>query len=150
MGLIKLIRNVEVYGPKYLGKKDVLIVGEKIGFIDEHMQVQVPEVEVYDGDGMVAIPGLIDSHVHFTGGGGEGGFSTRTPELKISDCIKNGVTTLVGCLGTDGVTRGLENLYAKSKAMEQAGVTTYIYTGSYRVPPVTFTGSIQRDLVLID
>jgi beta-aspartyl-dipeptidase (metallo-type) len=150
MGLIKLIRNVEVYGPKYLGRKDVLIVGEKIGFIDEHMQVQVPEVEVYDGDGMVAIPGLIDSHVHFTGGGGEGGFSTRTPELKISDCIENGITTLVGCLGTDGVTRGLENLYAKSKAMEQAGVTTYIYTGSYRVPPVTFTGSVQRDLVLID
>lgn len=150
MSLIKLIRNVELYGPGYMGRKDVLIVGEKIGFIGEDVQVQMPDVEVYDGDEMVAIPGLIDPHVHFTGGGGEGGFSTRTPELKISDCIKNGVTTLVGCLGTDGVTRSLENLYAKSKAMEQAGLTTYIYTGSYRVPPVTFTGTIQRDLVLID
>jgi len=150
VSLIKLIRNVELYGPEYMGRKDVLIVGEKISFIGEDVQVQMPDVEVYDGDGMVAIPGLIDPHVHFTGGGGEGGFLTRTPELKISDCIRNGVTTLVGCLGTDGVTRSLENLYAKSKAMEQAGLTTYIYTGSYRVPPVTFTGTIQRDLVLID
>lgn len=68
MSLIKLIRNVELYGPEYMGRKDVLIVGEKISFIGEDVQVQMPDVEVYDGDGMVAIPGLIDPHVHFTGG----------------------------------------------------------------------------------
>jgi beta-aspartyl-dipeptidase (metallo-type) len=44
----------------------------------------------------------------------------------------------------------MENLYAKAKALETQGITTYIYSGSYSVPPVTLTGSMTRDLVLID
>uniref|UniRef100_A0A7C5Y2T5 Isoaspartyl dipeptidase n=1 Tax=Fervidobacterium nodosum TaxID=2424 RepID=A0A7C5Y2T5_9BACT len=148
--MLKLIKNAYVYAPEEIGIVDILIAGDKIAWIEKEMNVLVPEIEVYDAKGLIAIPGLIDPHVHITGGGGEGGFSTRTPELKISDCVKNGVTTVIGCLGTDGITRSLENLYAKAKALEIEGLTSYIYTGSYRVPPVTFTGSIQKDLVLID
>ncbi|MEN3043047.1 MAG: beta-aspartyl-peptidase [Fervidobacterium sp.] len=148
--MIKLIKNAYVYSPKYLGSVDILIAGSKIVRIEREMNILMPDVEVYNASGLIAIPGLIDPHVHITGGGGEGGFSTRTPELRIKDCIMNGVTTVVGCLGTDNVTRSLENLYAKSKALEKEGLNTYIYTGSYRIPPITFTGSVQKDLILID
>lgn len=148
--MIKLIKNAYVYSPKYLGSVDILIAGSKIVRIEREMNILMPDVEVYNASGLIAIPGLIDPHVHITGGGGEGGFSTRTPELRIKDCIMNGVTTVVGCLGTDSVTRSLENLYAKSKALEKEGLSTYIYTGSYRIPPITFTGSVQKDLILID
>jgi beta-aspartyl-dipeptidase (metallo-type) len=99
---------------------------------------------------LIAVPGLIDGHVHMTGGGGEGGFATRTPELVLSDVIRGGVTTVVGCLGTDGVTRSLENLLAKARALDEEGISTFIYTGYYAVPTATFTGSVERDLLLID
>jgi len=148
--MLKLIKNAYVYAPEEIGIVDILIAGDRIAWIEKEMNVLVPEIEVYDAKGLIAIPGLIDPHVHITGGGGEGGFSTRTPELKISDCVRNGVTTVIGCLGTDGITRSLENLYTKAKALEIEGLTSYIYTGAYRVPTVTFTGSIQKDLVLID
>jgi len=148
--LLKLIKGIEVYSPKYLGIKDVLIVGDKIGKIDDEVDILGVEVEIIDGKGKRLLPGFIDSHVHITGGGGEGGFKTRTPEIVLSDVIKGGITTIVGTLGTDGITRSLENLYAKAKALEEEGITTFIYTGSYRVPPVTFTGSIMKDLILID
>lgn len=148
--LLKLIKGIEVYSPKYLGIKDVLIVGDKIGKIDDEVDILGVEVEIIEGKGKKLLPGFIDSHVHITGGGGEGGFKTRTPEIVLSDVIKGGITTIVGTLGTDGITRSLENLYAKAKSLEEEGITTFIYTGSYRVPPVTFTGSIMKDLILID
>lgn len=107
-------------------------------------------VEVIDGNGMILMPGLIDSHAHITGGGGEGGARTRTPEIQLTDIIKGGVTTLVGVLGTDGCTRTMTNLLAKAKGLEEEGITTYVYTGSYRIPVRTLTGSIQDDIILFD
>lgn len=95
-------------------------------------------------------PGLIDQHVHITGGGGEAGYHSRTPEITLSGIIRYGTTTVVGTLGTDGCTRSLENLYSKAKALEYEGISTFIHTGSYALPSVTFTGSVTRDLVLID
>ncbi|AMW33200.1 beta-aspartyl-dipeptidase (metallo-type) [Fervidobacterium changbaicum] len=149
--MIKIIKNAKVFSPEYIGKKDVIFY-HKVIHVGEGVNTSVLpfEHEIYDANGLLLLPGLIDPHVHITGGGGEGGFETRTPELKISDCIRSGVTTVVGCLGTDGITRSLENLYAKAKSLESEGLNTFIYTGSYRVPPVTFTGSIMRDIVLID
>jgi beta-aspartyl-dipeptidase (metallo-type) len=60
------------------------------------------------------------------------------------------VTTVIGCLGTDGVTRHMASLLAKARALDAEGVTTYIFSGSYEVPPKTITGSVRSDLVLID
>jgi beta-aspartyl-dipeptidase (metallo-type) len=149
--MIRVIKNAKIFAPKYVGKEDVIFHNRIIHISNDVNPFFVPfEIEIYDASGLLLLPGLIDPHVHITGGGGEGGFETRTPELKISDCIKNGITTVIGCLGTDGVTRSLENLYAKAKALENEGLNTFIYTGSYRVPPVTFTGSVIKDIVLID
>jgi beta-aspartyl-dipeptidase (metallo-type) len=96
------------------------------------------------------VPGFIDSHVHIIGGGGEGGFKTRTPEIMLSDITMSGVTTLVGVLGTDGTTRRMESLLAKARALDEEGVTCYIHTGSYQVPVKTLTSRIEDDLILID
>ncbi|HOJ88765.1 MAG TPA: beta-aspartyl-peptidase [Pseudothermotoga sp.] len=148
--MIKIIKNVEVFSPQPLGKRDVLIAHDKIVAIDKDIALNGSYVESIDGSGKLCVPGFIDSHVHIIGGGGEGGFTTRTPELLFSDLVQGGITTVVGCLGTDGVTRNLNSLYAKAKSLDEQGVTCYIYSGSYRVPIVTFTGSLLQDLILID
>jgi beta-aspartyl-dipeptidase (metallo-type) len=94
-------------------------------------------------------PGLIDLHVHLLGGGGEGGPRTRTPEITLSKITHAGVTTVVGCLGTDDVSRRPETLLAKAMQLEEEGISTYIYCGSYQFPLATITGSVRKDIALI-
>ncbi len=150
--MIKLIKNAKVYTPKYLGEKDILVAGDYIAAIEDTIQLTAsPDlIEVIDGSGKLLFPGFIDGHVHILGGGGEGGYKTRTPEIMLSDLIVGGVTTVVGCLGTDGITRSMESLIAKAKGLEEEGITTYVYTGSYRLPIKTLTESVQKDLMMID
>jgi beta-aspartyl-dipeptidase (metallo-type) len=151
--MIKLIEGAKVYAPEFLGIKDVLILNDKIAAIEENMEIKINssvEFEVINGSGLILTPGFIDSHVHILGGGGEGGFKTRTPEISLTDMTTAGVTTVVGCLGTDGVGRSMEALYAKAKSLEEEGVSTYIYTGNYRMPVTTITGSVMKDIMLID
>lgn len=149
--MLTLVKNAQIYTPDPIGKKDLLIAGGKIAAIEDEIIPNFPvDVEVIDAEGKILTPGFIDQHVHITGGGGEGGFATRTKEIDVSDLLDNGITTVVGVLGTDGITRSMEGLYAKAKALELEGVSTYIYSGSYQVPLVTMTGSVQRDMVLID
>ncbi len=150
--MLKLIKNGEVYAPNYLGKRDILITGDKIGYISDKIDKpeSFPQMEVIDAEGKIVVPGFIDSHVHICGGGGEGGFKTRTPEIQLTDITKAGVTTVIGCLGTDGTTRNMKNLLAKARGLEEEGISTYIYTGSYEIPVKTITGSIRDDIILID
>jgi beta-aspartyl-dipeptidase (metallo-type) len=151
-GMLTLIKNGEVLAPEYLGKKDVLILNNKIGFIDDEIKVpeQFVEMKVIDASGMYVVPGFIDSHVHIMGGGGEGSYRTRTPELQLTDATLAGITTLVGVIGTDGTTRTMPSLIAKARALEEEGITCYVHTGSYQVPVKTLTGKIEDDLILID
>lgn len=146
-----LIKNATVYAPEPLGVKDIFLAGGKICAIRDSIDPgpDLP-VEVVDGTGQLLLPGFIDSHVHILGGGGEGGYRSRTPELKLSDMIRAGTTTVVGCLGTDGVTRRMENLIAKAKQLKDEGVSCYVYTGSYDVPVRTFLADIRSDLLFID
>lgn len=150
--MITIIRNAEIYKPEYAGVKDVLLIGNKIAAIDEHISFDISSVEVteIDATGKKLVPGFIDSHVHILGGGGEGGFSSRTPEATLTSLTTAGVTTVVGCLGTDGVARDVVSLLAKARGLEEEGITTYIYTGSYRLPLRTITGDIMKDIMVID
>lgn len=151
--MITIIKNIKVYGPEFREVQDILLIGEKIAFIgsdisaDFHNSIQV---NVIDGEGKIAVPGFIDSHVHMLGGGGEGGYKTRTPEIMLTDLTSAGITTAVGCLGTDGVTRNMMSLLAKAKGLEEEGISAFIYTGSYQIPVRTLTGSIMEDLLAID
>lgn len=145
-----LIKNVQTYAPAPLGRMDLLIAGGRIERLEAGLRVPRGWAEVIDGSKLVATPGFIDGHVHLIGGGGEGGYKTRTPELMLSDAILGGITSIVGCLGTDGITRSLPALLAKARALEEEGLSTWMYSGAYGVPLPTLTGSLESDLILID
>lgn len=148
---MKLIKNIEVYAPEKLGVKDVLIAGGKICKIGENLEISpCLDVEVIDGTGKILLPGFIDCHVHVLGGGGEGGFANRTPEATLSGLTRYGITTVVGCLGTDGIGRHVEGLVAKVKGLNAQGITAYAYTGSYEIPVHTVTDSIVKDIMMIE
>lgn len=151
--MITIIKNAEVYKPEYAGVMDVLLVGGKIAAADRNISVETNgfiDVAEIDARGKKLVPGFIDCHVHILGGGGEGGFSTRTPEASLTGLTTAGVTTVVGCLGTDGVARDMVSLLAKARGLEEEGITTYIYTGSYRLPLKTITGEIMKDIMVVD
>ena len=153
MAMVTLIRNAKVYQPEYAGVRDILVLGGKIAAEGEKLQADLGvslEVEELDGEGMAAVPGFIDSHEHILGGGGEGGFETRTPEAELKDLIMNGITTVAGCIGTDSVGRDMTALLAKAHALENEGISTYAYTGSYRVPVKTLTDSLMKDIMMLD
>ena len=149
--MLKLIQHAEVYAPEKLGEKDLLLCGDRVWKIGDRIDPENELIdEVIDGTGMLAVPGFIDCHEHITGGGGEGGYQTRTPEARLTDLTLCGVTTVVGCLGTDGVTRSMQALYAKACGLEAEGISTFIYDGNYRLPLEPVTGSVMEDLVMID
>lgn len=151
--MITIIRNVKVYKPEFIGIKDVLLMGDKIAAIEDRIDIDLNglvDIKEIDGSGKILVPGFIDCHVHILGGGGEGGFFTRTPEATLSGFTTAGVTTVVGTLGTDGVARDMKALVAKAKALEEEGITSYVYTGSYRLPLNTLTGEIMKDIMFID
>ena len=150
--MISLLREGTIFGPEPLGKKDILILGKRIGAVTEPGKIKIKGVDValIDIRDKIVVPGFIDSHVHLLGGGGEGGPSTRAPEIRVEDIVSSGVTTVIGCLGTDSITRHMESLLAKARGLEIEGITTFIFSGSYEIPVKTITGSVRSDLVLID
>lgn len=77
------------------------------------------------------------------------GPSSRVPELSLSEITQAGITTAVGVLGTDNVTRSLKSLLAKAKALNE-WITSFIYTGSYHLPSVTIAGDVRTDIALIE
>lgn len=149
--MIKLLKNCKVYAPEFLGVKDILIVGDKICRVAENITGydNAEEVEIIDLQGKAVVPGYIDLHVHITGGGGEQGPASRVPESYLTAFTLNGITTVVGLLGTDGITRSLENLVAKARALTEEGITAYCLTSYYAYPPKTITGSVEKDIALI-
>lgn len=152
--MITVIKNGDVYAPEPLGQTSLLLIDQKIakiGTIDVQAVANIGvDYQVIDAEGAVVVPGFIDPHVHLTGGGGEGGFATRTPEIQLSDMVQSGITTVVGLLGTDGTTRHMTSLLAKARGLEEEGMTTFIYTGNYAVPTPTITTNVKDDVILID
>lgn len=145
-----LIKGAEIYSPEYKGYKDILIGGSKILAIDNSLEAPGNYCRVINAAGMKAIPGLIDNHVHIAGAGGEGGPATRTSEVNMQDFIESGITSVIGCLGTDGITRTVESVLMKAKALRAEGLSAWIYTGSYQVPTPTILGDAAKDLALIE
>jgi len=150
---IIIIKQAELYAPQKQGFKDILIGGGKILAIEDSIPMESFskfDILTIDAKGLKAIPGLIDGHVHIAGAGGEGGPSTRTPELSIKDMIIAGVTTVIGLLGTDGMTRNPESVLMKVKSLRAEGVSAWMLTGSYQVPTPTILGDVGKDISLIE
>ncbi|EJE4192489.1 beta-aspartyl-peptidase [Vibrio parahaemolyticus] len=149
--MIRLITNASLYTPEYVGIKHILIAGNQIEAIyDQDHCLQTPAfVEVFDAKGKCIVPGFVDGLVHYCGGGGEGGFKNRTPELFAHEAKECGVTTLVGALGTDSLTRTVSNLLGKARELQEHGLSAYFYSGSYHIPLKTLTTSVESDLLYI-
>jgi len=152
---VLLIRNAEVYAPEPVGKRDILCVGESIASIKEEIPAEVldhlqGEVDELDGSGCIAVPGFVDQHVHFNGAGGGGGPKSRTVNTPLTELTLAGITTAVGLLGTDGIQRSLPELLQKARGLEEEGITTWMFTGSYQIPSPTITGDVTTDITFID
>lgn len=149
--MIQLIKNAKLYAPEYQGVKNILIANGCIEAI--YSPEQCPEfpalIDVFDANGNIIVPGFVDGLVHYCGGGGEGGFGNRTPELLVEEAAKAGVTTLVGALGTDSLTRTVSNLLGKCRELKAHGLSAYFYAGSYHIPLKTLTQSVESDLIFI-
>ncbi|MBS0431807.1 MAG: beta-aspartyl-peptidase [Proteobacteria bacterium] len=146
------LRNAQVCAPQPLGTLDLLLGGGKILALESSLP-DLPaglDVETIDLAGRRLIPGLIDGHVHVTGGGGEAGFRSRVPPLAPSRFTRAGVTTAIGLLGTDDTTRGTRGLLAHIHALREEGLSAFGYCGGYHLPPATLTGSVRDDLVFVE
>lgn len=146
----ELLKNAKIFSPEYSEDTDVLIVGMSIAAIGKNLSLpDFVEGEVIDLHGKLLVPGFIDAHVHICGGGGEAGPTSRTPELQLSQLTRAGTTTVVGCLGTDSVSRSMAELLVKANALQEEGLSTFIYSGGYHVPMKTLLPTLEQDLVLI-
>lgn len=147
-----LLKNADLFAPEALGLGHLLVCGERVAWIGNELP-DLPAslgVQVHDLDGKRLVPGFIDCHAHLTGGGGEAGYQTRVPAPALSHYTTAGITSVVGLLGTDDVTRSMAALVAMARALEAEGLSAWCYTGSYRVPPKTITGTVRGDILLID
>lgn len=150
--MLTLLKNAEIYTPAHYGRGCVLLAGGKI----IHLGTEAPDMdarldcETVDLDGAALVPGFIDGHVHITGGGGEDGFATQAPAVPLSQFTRHGVTSVVGLLGTDDVTRSTANLLARVQGLRAEGLSAWCWTGGYHVPPTTLTGSVSGDVVNIE
>jgi beta-aspartyl-dipeptidase (metallo-type) len=151
--MLTLIHGGEVYTPEPIGVQSILLAGStilKIGAIDRRaVQALGVPCTLIDAAGCVVTPGLIDPHQHLIGAGGEEGYTSRLPEVSLHEIISAGITTVVGCLGTDMTTRHLSSLLAKVRQLEAEGITAYLYTGGYGFPPQSLTGTVTNDIVMI-
>ncbi|HEX2249774.1 MAG TPA: beta-aspartyl-peptidase [Gemmatimonadales bacterium] len=149
---MELLKNADLYDPQPKGRAHLLIGGERILWIGAELPELAPALGVVERDleGRRVIPGLVDCHIHLTGGGGEAGMHSRVPPLQLSRITSGGVTTVIGLLGTDDTVRSPADLVAAARGLNELGLSAYCYTGGYHVPPVTLTGSVRRDIVHID
>lgn len=146
-----LLQGAHLFAPEDRGICDVLLANGKVIAVDSAIPTDiVPDCTVIDLRGRILCPGFIDQHVHLIGGGGEAGPTTRTPEVTLSRLTEAGITTVIGLLGTDSVTRHPESLLAKTRALNEEGITAWMLTGAYHVPSPTITGSVEKDVALID
>src|SRR5215208_5942901 len=152
--MFTLIEQGEVYGPESLGKTSVLLNGGSILKIGEINASNIERLglplDVIDASGCIVTPGLIDPHEHLLGGSGEEGFSSQTPEISANEIISAGITTVVGCLGVDTTMKTMAGLLARAKALKEEGLTAFIWSGGYNVPPTTITSSIRDDIMFIE
>ena len=149
--MLTLIKSADIFAPSPLGNQDVLIAGGKIVDIQPEINIEnYHGVTIVDGSNCILTPGFVDSLVHITGGGGEAGFASRTPEMNLTDATLHGTTTVVAALGTDSSSRTHSNLIAKAKALKERGLNVFCHTGSYHLPAKTLTGSITNDIMYIE
>lgn len=150
--MLTVIKNALIHSPEPVGIGNIVIAGERIVYLGAGLP-DIPEAltaEVMDAEGAPVVPGLIDAHAHITGGGGETGPASRVPPMMLSAFTRAGVTSVVGVLGTDDLTRNTQTLVQQAYGLREEGLSAWCHTGGYHVPLTTLTGSARGDIVFLD
>lgn len=150
--MLTLIKNGDIHTPYSIGIGHAVIAGEQIVYLGSDLPTLPSSLlaEVIDVEGAPLVPGLIDAHAHITGGGGETGPASRVPPMMLSAFTKAGVTSVVGVLGTDDITRNTQTLVQQAYGLREEGLSAWCHTGGYHVPLTTLTGSARGDIVFLD
>jgi beta-aspartyl-dipeptidase (metallo-type) len=150
--MFKLLTNAQVFAPQPLGLKVVLTCAGKIVYIGDQAPTLDPALQVQRTDlqGAALVPGLIDGHTHITGGGGESGASSRVPAPFLGQFTRAGVTSVIGVLGTDDLTRNTQTLVTQAYGLREQGLSAWCFTGGYHLPLMTLTGDARSDIVNLE
>ena len=149
--MLDLLLHADVYAPEPLGHRAVLVGGGRVLSITERApRLDGVEVRTTDLEGRRLVPGLVDAHVHVTGGGGEAGPHTAAPSPALTAYTTAGVTSVVGLLGTDDTTRTTGGLLRQVHALRAEGLSAWAWTGGYHLPPTTLTGSVRGDIAFVE
>ncbi len=117
-----LIHNATIVNEGRIFNGSVLIDGDRIAGI---LEGETPECEhVIDATGMILVPGVIDTHVHFRDGGqSENPAGTFYSESRAARA--GGVTSVVDMPNTKPQTTSLEALEAKEALAERDSAVNY-------------------------
>ncbi|MBN8944731.1 MAG: beta-aspartyl-peptidase [Rhizobiales bacterium] len=150
---LTLLRAGAVFAPAALGARDLLLGGGRILAMGEDLRPAAATLgvtEIIEAPEGKLLPGLIDQHMHFLGGGEADGPAGRMPELSAGEILGAGITTAGSLLGTEMEAKTLPQLLRKAHELDAAGLTSFIYTGSMRLPAPCMTGSVRSDIALIE
>lgn len=148
-----VIRGAEIFAPEPIGGTSVVAINGRTFALDDAVAERtagLPGIEMVDAAGLRLVPGLIDQHVHFLGGGDANGPLGRVPELSAAMLLESGITTAVGLLGVDNETRDLRLLLRKAHELRAGGVTAFIYTGGMPLPARHLLDGVCADVSFID
>ena len=110
----------------------------------------VPDCTVVDLSGQILCPGFIDQHVHLIGGGGEAGPTTRTPEVALSRLTEAGITVSGWPAGHRLYLATRNPCSPRPVRSMKEGISAWMLTGAYHVPSRTITGSVEKNVAIID
>lgn len=156
--MLTILDNADVFSPAPLGPSCIVLGGGKVLAVLKagadlpiaRLGSEGVPLQHFDLKGKRLVPGFIDAHTHVTGGGGEDGAATKVPAPLLSDFTTAGVTSVIGLLGTDDVTRNTAELLAGVRALRELGLSAWCWTGGYHLPLTTLTGTVRSDVVNIE
>ena len=129
---------LDVYTGTFL-RGGIAIVGKYIAYVGDVDDLKGPKTTIVEGKGRIAIPGLIDGHIHT--------YESHLPISEVSrGFVRYGITTIVTDFYGEAVVRGLDAIKAcLSEAAEQPLNSVFILPmpALYQDDPFAHTKTID-------
>ncbi|SUX84529.1 isoaspartyl dipeptidase [Citrobacter koseri] len=148
---LTLFQCGHVYAPDDLGQQDILVATAKLSLLRRLSLRKTSPVAsrsiftVISSARDLSISMFISSAVAAKPG--------RIPVRQRCGChgwLKPVLPPLSGCWERTASPVHPESLLAKTRALEYEGISAWMLTGAYSLPSPTITGSVDRDVALID
>lgn len=118
-----LLKNGLVYQDGELVREDILINGEKIQALGTDLEKIAPDAEIFDLDGKLVAPGLVDIHEHYR----EPGFTYKeTIETGSKAAARGGFTTVCTMPNLNPVPDDVET-FKKQVELNEANSCIHLY-----------------------